>query len=57
MQTPAWIDAYGRPIALATMTSEHIRNAMAYVRRGNGNYGPPNCGPGAATSLTRSGRG
>lgn len=40
MQTPEWIDGYGRSISLATMSSPHIRNAIAYIQWGNGNLGP-----------------
>lgn len=46
MQTPDWIDGYGRPIPLATMSSSHIRNAMRYIQAGNGHLGPllrPGC--------------
>jgi hypothetical protein len=40
MQTPLWIDAYGNPIRLSDMTTEHVRNAWRYVHRGNGKFGP-----------------
>lgn len=40
MQTPEWLTADGVSIHLPVMTSDHLRNAMEYIRRGNGQYGP-----------------
>jgi hypothetical protein len=40
MRTPDWIDAYGRHIQLSAMTFDHIRNAMRYIVRGDGELGP-----------------
>jgi hypothetical protein len=40
MQTPLWIDAYGRPIRLSDMSTNHVRAAWRYVHRGDGDRGP-----------------
>lgn len=40
MRTPFWTNAFGTPIRLSEMSSDHIRNAWRYVQRGDGEYGP-----------------
>jgi hypothetical protein len=46
MKTPQWITAAGDYIPLAQMSTEHAKNVMVYILRGDGPHGPlrrPGC--------------